>query len=78
MGDKAAQVLKLVLTALGILCKNFFCSDSNFKPIIYCHFTAPAFMRPYSQRQFVEESEISKNPIKCFQSIFRVLCNMHI
>ena len=39
---------------------------------------APEFMRPYSQQQFVEESEILQNTVKSFQSIFRVLSNMYI
>ena len=55
----------------------FFCSHSNFKPIIYCQFTALEFMRSYSQQKFVEESETSKDPMSRFQSMFRVLCYMH-
>ena len=39
---------------------------------------APEFMMHYSQQEFVEESVILQNTVKSFQSIFRVLCNMHI
>ena len=77
MGNKAVQVLKLVLISF-LAFRYFFCSDCNFKPIIYCQFTAPEFMRSYSQQKFVEESEILQNTMKNFQSIFRVLCNMYI
>ena len=42
---------------------NFFCLYSNFKPIFYCQFAALGFMRSYSQTKFVEESEISCNPM---------------
>ena len=45
---------------------------------MYCQLTALEFMRPYSEQQFVQESEISQNVMKGFQSIFSVLCNMHI
>ena len=77
MGNEAVQVLKLVLISFGAF-RYFFCSGCNFKPIIYCQFTASEFMRSYSQQKFVEVSEISENTMKSFQSILRVLCNMHI
>ena len=77
MGNEAVQVLKLVLISFGAF-RYLFCSDSNFKPIIYCQFTASEFMRSDSQQKFAEEYKISENTMKSFQSIFRVLCNMHI
>ena len=60
----------------GLSCISFV--QIVFKPIIYYQFTAPEFMRPYLQLQFVEESEIAQNAMKSFQSIFKVLCKMHI
>ena len=48
-----------------------------FQAIIYCQLTVSEFMKSFSQQKFVEESEISENAMRSFQSIFRVLCNMH-
>ena len=47
--------------------------NSNFKPIIYCQMTGIEFMRPYSQQKFMEESEISWNLTKSFQSTFEIV-----
>ena len=47
VGNEAVQVLEFVLI-LATAFRNFFCSDSNFKPIIYFHFTAIEFIRSYS------------------------------
>ena len=57
MGNEVVQVLKLVLIFSRAF-KVFFCSDSNFKPIIYCQLTVLEFERSYSQQKFAEESEI--------------------
>ena len=53
--------------------RNFFCQ--HFRPITYCQFTALESMRSYSQEKFVEELELSHNPIKMFQrAIEREAC----
>ena len=57
MGYETVLVLKLFL----ILAKDFrnlFCLDSNFKSIIYFHFTAVDIARPYSPFKSAEESGI--------------------
>ena len=80
MGNEAVQVLKFVLISIQGF-QVFFCLHSNFEPIIYCQFTALEFMTSYSQQEFVEESEITSNPITTitiFQSVFTVLYNLHI
>ena len=55
LGTEAVRFLKLDLISFKAF-RNAFCSDSNFKPIIYCQFTALDFMTSYSQQKFVEES----------------------
>ena len=42
-------------------------------PLFTVSSEASEIMRPYSQHQFVEESEILQNTIRSFHSIFRVL-----
>ena len=50
MGEEVTQVLKLVLILYRAF-RNFFCSDSNFKPIIYSQFTALENKRSYFHSQ---------------------------
>ena len=47
--------------------REFFRLNSNFEPIIHCHFIALEFMTSYLQQKCVKESEISYNPMKSFQ-----------
>ena len=59
VGNEGIQVL-ILFRAFG----NLFCSDSKFKPIIYCQLTTLEFMRSYSQRKLVKESKILCNTMK--------------
>ena len=70
-GNEAVQVLKLVLFS-------FKAFRDSFDPIQASGPSSLEFKRSYSQQKFVEESEISRNPMKSFQSILRVLCYKNI
>ena len=74
MGNKAVQVLKLVLFQLGLLGISFVQIETS-SPLFT---VVQSTMRPFSQQQFMEESEILQNSMNSFQSIFRVLCYMLI
>ena len=52
VGNEAVQILKLVLILFRAF-MNFFCSDSNLKPIIYWQFTSLEFLINYSQQKLV-------------------------
>ena len=77
MGNWAVQLLKLVLTPFRVSCISFVQIETS-SPLFTVSSDASEIMRPYSQHHFIEESEILQNTMKSFQSIFRVLCNMHI
>ena len=75
MGNQAVQVPKLVLISFRAF-RYFFVQIKTSSPVFIVSSEAPEFiefMRPYSQQQFVEESEMLQYTMKSFQGIFRGL-----
>ena len=78
MENEAVKVLKLVLISFRVFSGISFVQIKTASLLFTVSSEAPEFMRHYSQKLFVEESEIFRNTITTFKASIRVLCNVHI